>query len=204
MKYLVTGLSGSLGMHIYAALHKEHEIVGWLHEDPIMPDGEFDAVIHLAGKEILAPLGLASPERFDMSFRSVTMLMQILARASIGKVREDGSIIAMSSVAAVCGVPGMSLYSAAKGATEAMVRSAAIELAPKKIRVNAIRAGGFSGAMNDRIAAKIGAAGAEKYAAKHPLGMGEPQHIVQAIRFLLENDWSTGSILTVDGAYSAQ
>jgi len=205
MKYLITGMNGGLGNALSENLKRNgHECVAWQHFDPIMPEGIFDAIIHLAGKEALLPLKLGTRAAMDDIFTSVHMLVKILAFAAKGGVQPGGSIIVMSSVAAVCGTSGMSLYSGAKGAMESMVRSAAIELAPQSIRINAIRAGGFLSPMHYRIAEKIGEKPTETYMKKHPIGIGDAWAVIGAIKFLLENDWSTGSILTVDGGYSAQ
>jgi len=205
MRYLITGMSGTLGTALSDRLTKDgHECVGWAHMDPLVIDEPYDGAIHLAGKELLRPLKMCGLSEFDREFHPVIMLVELLAAAANGKIVNGGNIVVMSSVAAVCGVPGMSLYSAAKGAMESMVRSAAIELSTKRIRVNAVRAAGFSGAMNDRITKIIGIDGAKKYEEKHPLGMGDPQSVVHAIMFLLENEWSTGSIVTLDGGFSTQ
>lgn len=204
MKYLLTGATGGLGGLVHAALTKAgHEVVTWSFRDD-MPGGVYEGIIHLAGHELLSPLKFGSREKATEAFLPVYMLVDILAGAAGGVVRNGGSIIAMSSVAAVCGTSGMSLYSASKGAIEAMVRSAAIELAPRDIRVNCVRAGGFTGPMNDRIRERVGNEAYAAYDDRHPLGIGPVDQVVRAILFLLENTWTSGTALVVDGGYSAQ
>jgi len=75
-----------------------------------------------------------------------------------------------------------------------------LELAPKKIRANAVLPGVVPTAMTRR---HEGDATPEQrleaLSALHPLGLGEPENVAQAVIALLENPWISGSALAVDG-----
>jgi NAD(P)-dependent dehydrogenase (short-subunit alcohol dehydrogenase family) len=117
-----------------------------------------------------------------------------------------GSLLFFSSVYGRVGVPGQTGYSASKGAVTAAVRSMAIELARRRIRVNAISPGFV---MTPMTGAALDALSPEQIAAieqKHPLGRGAAVDVARAALFLLApgTTWITGVDLPVDGGYSAQ
>lgn len=169
----------------------------------------YDGIFHAAGTELLLPAGASNDEAWDKLFRPSVGAASMLCQA-IGKrdsiLKDGGSFVVMSSVAAVCGSSGMTVYAASKGAVEALVRSAAIEWAPRRIRVNAIRAGGFQSPMHSRIAARATEGSMADYAARHPLGFGKAEDIANMAVYLLSDagKWISGTAVTVDGAYSCR
>ncbi|MBW8865615.1 MAG: SDR family oxidoreductase, partial [Verrucomicrobia bacterium] len=116
---------------------------------------------------------------------------------------EGGSIINISSLASTVPVPATSVYSATKGAVDAITRVLAAELGPKKIRVNAInpgmvetegvQAGGFAeGDFRKQIEAQT------------PLGrIGQPGDIGPAAVYFASADsaWVTGQTLLIAGGF---
>ncbi|HEV7863901.1 MAG TPA: SDR family oxidoreductase [Acidimicrobiia bacterium] len=117
-----------------------------------------------------------------------------------------GSIVNQSSVAALVGIPGLTAYSAAKGAVVALTRTLAAELAPEGIRVNAICAGTVDTPMARPLLAVRGQGdlelGAKLTAERYPIGrIGTPDEIARAALFLAsdESSFITGAVLTADG-----
>ena len=111
----------------------------------------------------------------------------------------------MSSVVAVVGQPAIVPYAISKGALLAATRSLAIELAPEQIRVNAVLPGVINTPMSDRLFDQMGDAQVNGVKAAHPLGLGEPSDVANAIAYLLSPaaSWITGTHLVVDGGYTA-
>lgn len=169
----------------------------------------YDGIFHAAGEELLLPTAMSSDEQWERVFRPSVGAAAMLCQA-IGKrdsiLKDGGSFVLMSSVAAVCGSSGMTVYAASKGAIEALVRSAAIEWAPRRIRVNAIRAGGFQSPMHSRIAARATEGTMADYAARHPLGFGKAEDVAHMAVYLMSDagKWISGSMVVVDGAYSCR
>ena len=122
-----------------------------------------------------------------------------------------GAIINQGSVAGLVAVPNFAAYCAAKGAVVALTRSMAIDLAPRRIRVNAICPGTvFTPLMEPMLRARGDGdleAGLAKTVAKYPIGhLGSPEEIARVALFLAGDDSSflTGSIVTADGGMTAQ
>jgi len=127
------------------------------------------------------------------------------AAAYMKSKKIKGSIINMSSILGQVGFRGASAYCAAKGGVNQLSRTAAIELAPDAIRVNSIAPGFILTEMTKGISSDP-VAGAAVNAAT-PLGhMGEVNDIAYAAVYLAsdESKFVTGSVLYVDGGWTAQ
>lgn len=172
--------------------------------------GPFDGFFHSAGNEVLAPVNLVTEKRLMQALLASTFGLFSIARAATKKgiTHEGGltSIVAMSSVASVRGQVALSAYSAAKGSVDAAVRSLATELAPRNIRVNSIIAGAIRTEMHERITENLNQDSIDAYAARHLLGFGSLDDVVNAALFLLSNasKWITGTGLVVDGGFSCK
>jgi 3-oxoacyl-[acyl-carrier protein] reductase len=114
--------------------------------------------------------------------------------------QRSGAIVALSSVAAERGGRGHSNYVASKGAVNAMIRSLAIELAPRGIRVNAVAPGIIITDMTTRIRTFA----EDELKTQVPLKrFGEPREVARAVCFLASPDASyiTGVVLHVTGGF---
>jgi len=112
--------------------------------------------------------------------------------------RKAGSIVVISSVAAVHGGRGHCNYSASKGGVNSMVKSLAVELAPRRIRVNAVSPGVIVTDMTQRIRDFA----EDEVLAGIPLKrFGEVEEVAKAVRFLASDEASyiTGEVLQVTG-----
>lgn len=168
----------------------------------------YDGIFHAAGAEHIGALREAWKHEADVFHPSLrmglTLLKNVGGNPSI--LKDGGSIVFMSSVAAVRGQTGMSLYCASKGAVEALVRAAAVELSTRRIRVNCIRAGGFASPMHSRMTQRMTMEAIDAYANRHLFGFGKAEDIAHAALFLLGDTsrWITGTELTVDGGFTAR
>lgn len=114
---------------------------------------------------------------------------------------ENSSIVLFSTVAVQTGMAFHASIAAAKGAVEGLTRSLAAEFAPK-IRVNAVA----PSLTNTPLADKLLNAEAKLKSAedRHPLKkIGTPNDIANAVQYLLNANWVTGQIISVDGGMSA-
>jgi NAD(P)-dependent dehydrogenase (short-subunit alcohol dehydrogenase family) len=114
-----------------------------------------------------------------------------------------GAIVFLGSIHNRRAFPGVSPYAATKGAIEALTRSLAAELGPRRIRVNCVAPGAVFTEINQR----AGLFSDEEALARlqgmqhlHALGrIGEVEEVAQAIAYFLTAPWTTGTVLEVDG-----
>ena len=106
--------------------------------------GHIDVLVNNAGVEFNELIGMISRENMEKMFRvnvfGTIEMIQAVSRV-MSRNENGGSIINISSMVGLRGNPGQLVYSATKGAVIALTKSAAKELAPKKIRVNSVAPG---------------------------------------------------------------
>jgi len=164
--------------------------------------GTLDILVNNAGIYEFAPLENVTAEHFHKMF-DLNVLGLILASQEAVKHFGDagGNIINISSVAATSAPPTTSVYSATKAAVDAVTRSLAKELGPRKIRVNSINPGMVE--TEGVHAAGIASSDFRKEVeSQTPLGrIGQPQDIAPAAVFLASADsaWMTGETLYISG-----
>lgn len=167
--------------------------------------GRLDVLVNNAGDVTIAKHFLTTDEAWWDYFQNVNLKSQFLAirkAAPIMAKAGGGVIINMSSGGATRAHRGMVAYDASKGGVEGMTRALALELAPYKIRVNAI----VPGLIATRSEHREGPAGTKRDATV-PWGRGgTPEDIAGPAAFLASADagYMTGSTLVVDGAVLVQ
>jgi len=171
--------------------------------------GPLHGLVHAAGLPCTVPLRVLEPDVYRDVWTVNTEAALALARVFQSRkvyAGDHGSIVLISSVMALVGSPTIVGYSMSKAALIGMSRSMALELAPKKIRVNCVAPGFVRTPMLRQVAGFWDAEQEARIAALHPLGVGDPEDVANAIAFLLADAsrWITGSVLTVDGGYTAQ
>jgi 3-oxoacyl-[acyl-carrier protein] reductase len=164
--------------------------------------GRLDILVNNAGVYKNSPLDGVTEEEFHRHF-NINVLGLLLATKEAAKLfgDEGGSVINISSVVSDLTPPNSVVYTATKGAVDAVTRVLAKELGPRKIRVNSInpglietegtQAGGFTGSDFEK-----------QLVAQTPLGRtGQPDDIAPAAVFLAsdESRWITGDTLAVSG-----
>jgi NAD(P)-dependent dehydrogenase (short-subunit alcohol dehydrogenase family) len=134
----------------------------------------------------------------SVNLKSVFLCSQEAAKI----IPEGGRIITISSIASIVGFEGLVHYCASKGGINALTRALALELAPKKITVNAIAPGyidtpGTNVSSNEEVR--------KQTIAMIPLARtGQPEDIANAVLFLASDktDYITGQIIIVDGGWT--
>ncbi|MFS2153904.1 SDR family NAD(P)-dependent oxidoreductase [Rhizobium sp. Rhizsp42] len=133
----------------------------------------------------------------------------LAAKCAVPHMRDGGSIVITSSVAATRGDAGVYAYITAKHAQVGLMRCLAKELAPRRIRVNTVHPGpidnGFQLAVEQGLGEAIGADGTEFFNGLIPLGRhGRPEEIARSVLYLASDQSSfvTGTTLMVDGGMS--
>ncbi len=170
--------------------------------------GPLDGLVHSAGARYTVPLKVERIARVDevmrVNFTSAVMLAKAFRQA--GCSSRDSSIVFLSSVTAFQGEPGTAVYAASKAALTGLTKSLAMEFAGDRVRVNCVAPACVKSEMLERLRDMLTP---EQYAAveaMHPLGLGEPRDVANAVAFLLAGTgrWITGSVMVVDGGYSAR
>ncbi len=162
-----------------------------------------DCVVNNAGVMNDALLGMISEEAINETFSvNVFAPLNIIQYATrLMKKQNFGSIINISSIVGIQGSPGQVVYSSSKGAIISLTKSAAKELAPFNIRVNAIA----PGMVNTDLIRTLGENKIAENISNIAMGrLGSPEDIANAALFLA-SDLSTyisGQILGVDGVAS--
>ena len=169
--------------------------------------GHLSGLFHCAGITLIWPVTLLKKKYIDSVFSSSIAAALLLARGFCQKgVRNQngGSIVIMSSVAGVRGVKGLSIYSASKAAIDGAVRSLALELAPRGIRINSIAAAGIESVMHNEYLKNFTKEELFIYTRKHLMGFGTAEDVANAAAFLLSDAsrWITGTTMLVDGGSS--
>ncbi|MBT1444947.1 SDR family oxidoreductase [Shewanella sp. JM162201] len=169
--------------------------------------GAFDGLVHSASFQGYSPLKTLKPQQisqyFDLNFAAAAMLLSAFAKQQ--QSRPGASLILIGSAAGQKGLKGRCLYAASKAALASLVKSAALELADKQIRVNCVAPALVSGSKADKQFAMLGEQQSQALIAAHPLGIASPQDVADAVSFLIgpHSRKITGTTLNVDGGFLA-
>jgi len=164
--------------------------------------GRLDVLVNNAGIYEFSPLEAVTEENFYKQF-NINVLGLILTSQEAVKHfgSEGGSIINISSIVSTLAPANTAVYSATKAAVDAVTKSLAKELGPRKIRVNAINPGMVE--TEGWHAAGIAESDMRKQTeATTPLGrIGQPQDIAPAAVYFASSDsaWVTGETLYITG-----
>ena len=166
-----------------------------------------DGVVLCAGVIDYTPAKMISSDKikhiFQINFESNVLLIQNLLKKK--KIAKNASIVFLSSVVALTGLPSTSLYAASKAALNSYARVLASELAPQRIRVNCISPGIIKTNFIEREGV-LSVNQLTNLENQYPFGFGKPEDISSIIMFLLSDDskWITGTNIVIDGGYLLQ
>lgn len=166
-------------------------------------------IIHSAGIIKLLPLKFINRAEFDKIMNTNLFAPFFLTQALIKKKKllNSSSVLFISSISGpIIGSKGNLMYSASKSAVNGIVKVLALELADKKIRVNAISAGMVISEMWDNKSGVVSAEQLIQDSKRYPLGYGKPSDVASLTAFLIssESSWITGSTIVLDGGFSIQ
>lgn len=182
--------------------------------------GGLDILVNNAGVFWLKPLVMETLEDFrkmqQINVEGVFLGLKHALPAIAERAHQwdgGGAVVNLSSVAGIVGAPNLIAYNASKGAVRLMTKSAALEYAPMKVRVNSVHPGIVDTPMMAEAAKVIEAttgqganAVRDQFASRHPLGrMGRDTDVANAVAFLASDAaaFVTGAELVVDGGMTA-
>jgi len=193
--------TGSSCIAVACDVSKKEEIDSLI-DTAVKNFGRLDILVNNAGVYPFKPFMELTESDWDkvldVNLKSVFMCSQAAAKAMKG----GGKIVSVSSIAAFVGFEGLTHYCASKGGINGFTRALALELAPKKINVNAVAPGSID-TPGSGITSMDDAARRQMNESIPWKRMGTPDDIAQAVVYLTSPgaDYVTGQVLIVDGGY---
>jgi len=163
--------------------------------------GRLDILVNNSGVYEFAPLEQITEEHFHKQFNVNVLGLLLTTQAAVKHMNDGGSIINIGSLVSRIVPPGGSVYTATKGAVDAITGVLSRELGPRQIRVNALNPGMVE-TEGTHAAGFIGSDFHQGAIAQTPLGrIGQPQDIADIAVFLASDDsyWLTGEKLYAAG-----
>jgi 3-oxoacyl-[acyl-carrier protein] reductase len=163
--------------------------------------GRLDVLVNNSGVYSFAPIEEIDEAHFHRQFDINVLGLLLTTKAAAKHLGEGASIVNVSSVVTRITPAYTTVYSATKGAVDAVTSSLAKELGPRKIRVNAVNPGLIE-TEGTHAASVIGSDMESSVLAQTPLGrIGQPDDIARVVVFLASDDsrWITGEHLNASG-----
>ena len=165
-------------------------------------------LVHSAGVSFTIPIQHLKldnlKEIMSVNFYS---FMELVKHFSKRKYHDNGgSIVVISSISSRVGARGLAAYGATKGALESAIKSMALDLAAKNIRINAVAPGIIATPIYDGLKEIVNSKDFDSELKKRQvMGVGKPEDVAYATAFLLSDasKFITGTSMVVDGGYSA-
>jgi cyclopentanol dehydrogenase len=166
--------------------------------------GGLDILVNNAGIARMGGVDDTTEEDWDtvININQKGVWLGMKAAVPAMRRRGGGSIVNISSIYGLIGSPGMAAYHSSKGAVRLLTKSAAVQYAPEKIRVNSIHPGVILTPMTQEVPESVLRPSIEMT----PMKRGaQPEEVGWAVLFLASDEASfiTGAELAVDGGYTA-
>jgi 3-oxoacyl-[acyl-carrier protein] reductase len=193
--------AGGKAIAVGANVAKEAEIEA-LFAETKTAYGKVDILVNNAGVYGFAPLEQVTAEEYRRQYETNVLGLLLTTKGALPHFpAEGGSVINISSIVSTLAPAAASVYSSTKGAVDTITKSLAKELAPRKIRVNAINPG-LVVTEGTNTAGLIDSDFEKHSIASTPLGRaGQPEDIAPPVSFLASDDarWITGETIFVSG-----
>jgi NAD(P)-dependent dehydrogenase (short-subunit alcohol dehydrogenase family) len=180
-------------------------------DELVAAHGALHVLYNNAGVGSTGSVAVADEADWDRAFDVNVKGTFLCSRAALRHLADGAAIVNQGSVSALVGIPNFAAYCAAKGAVVALTRSMAIDLAPRRIRVNVICPGTvYTPLMQPMLRARGDGdldLGLARTLVKYPIGrLGSPEDIANVALFLASDEaaFMTGSVVTPDGGMTAQ
>lgn len=169
-------------------------------------EGPFDGLVFSKTVSDFRPLSMTKHQTLeklmnDNFFSFIDVLRTVLKNKGL---KDNASIVAMSSISSIRSMKAKTAFSAAKAALDSSVRCLAAELADKGIRINSIQKGGVDADMEKSHIQDITAINGGENVARQPLGLSKAEEIGNTVVFLLSDATRTitGTSIVIDGGYT--
>ena len=172
-------------------------------EDVVTAFGSLDILVNNAGVQTWAPFLDVTESEWDLVIRTNLKGCFLCTQTAAHAMSQGGVVVNIGSGCNKVPFPGLAAYTASKGGIEMLTKVAAVELAPRKIRVNCVAPGAVE---IERTRLEVPDY-AGTWGAVTPLGrVGQPEDIARTVRFLASDDsaFITGQTIWVDGGLFTQ
>jgi NAD(P)-dependent dehydrogenase (short-subunit alcohol dehydrogenase family) len=154
--------------------------------------GDFDHLFISAQDASTATLAETTREKLGMTIDSKIWGAIHVVRQAVSKLSAQGSITFISGLASRRGYPGFAVAGAANAGIEALARNLAVELSPIRVNIDTEMLDKVFGEGKNEVVESI----AEKLPVKR---IGKPEEVADAVIFLMNNGFATGTTLLLDG-----
>jgi NAD(P)-dependent dehydrogenase (short-subunit alcohol dehydrogenase family) len=178
-------------------------------ERTVSRHGRLDVLVNNAGIAVLKPIAELTLDDFERQIRVNLTSVFLGCKHALAQMKENGggSIVNISSVAGLVGVPFGAAYGASKGGVRSLTKCVAVEGAASRVRCNSVHPGFIWTNMQAAFVQGLAERGAPPAsAAAIPLGrMGQPEDVAHCVVYLAsdESSYVTGAELTVDAGMTA-
>lgn len=196
LKETLSYLSGDQHLYLMGDLTIDENIISIISQI-----SELDGIVFSAGVNDKSLVKSINREKINKMFNINIFSPMLFTKELIKqkKINKEASIVMISSISSHYATISNALYASSKGALESFIKVLALELSPRKIRVNGIRPGMVETQLLKSYSLQEEL---ETFKAQFPLGrFGNPEEIAYGVVYLLSDatKWMTGSIFNIDG-----